>query len=115
MKTWDYITNKTLLRGGIALWLGLAPLTILAVLLLPFLVLFAPLRSRHSMRVFDELTNTFWFGGSSYESLSSHAWKAKNTWWGAFVVWITDLVEPGHCKRANEYEQRIVEFVESLK
>lgn len=108
----DKITNPTLIRiGGLGLYLLLAPMTLTAVVLLPLMILFAPLRSRQPMRTFDEMANTFWFGGSAYESLSSHAWDARHTWWGRLIVAVTDLADPGHCQRANGFEKRIVELV----
>jgi hypothetical protein len=108
----DKITNKTLIRiGGIGLYLLLAPMALTAAILLPLLILIAPQRSIPSIRCFDEMANAFWFGGSAYESLSSHAWRARDTWWGRLIIWVTDLADKGHCERQNEYERRIVEFV----
>ena len=111
----DKITNKTLIRiGGVILYLLLAPMTLTAVVLLPLMILFAPLRSRQPMRTFDEMANTFWFNGSAYESLSSHAWDARHTWWGKLIIAVTNLSDQGHCQRANEFENQIVEQARNL-
>jgi hypothetical protein len=113
---WDHVTNKTLVRiGGMMLYILLAPLAILAAFLLPLMILASPLRSKQAIRTLDELVNTFWFNGSAYESLSSHAWTRRETWWGKLCIGITDLMEKDHCKTSNEYEQQIVKFVEGVK
>ena len=113
---WDHITDKTLVRiGGMVLYVLFLPSAILALILLPIVILFDPLRSKHSMRTVDELVNAFWFRGSAYESLSSHAWRRRETWWGKMVISITDLMEKDHCKMSNEYEEKILKFVETMK
>ncbi len=111
----DKITDKTLIRfGGLVFYAALAPLAISAICLLPLLIIIAPLKSKSALRCFDELANAFWFNGSAYESLSSHAWRKRETWWGKFIIWITEIVDKDHCERANNHEQKIVDYVVSL-
>ena len=113
---WDKVTDKRFVRAGcLMLYILFLPSALLALLLLPLVILFKPLRAKQTIRTLDELVNCFWFNGSAYESLSSHAWTKRHTWWGKLVIGFTDLIEKGHCQTSNEYEQRIVKFVESMK
>jgi hypothetical protein len=112
---WDKVTDKRFVRAGsMMLYILFLPSAVLALLCLPLVILFAPLRARQTVRTLDELVNCFWFDGSAYESLSSHAWTAKETWWGKLVIGFTDLIEKGHCEESNAFEQKIVKYVETL-
>ena len=79
-----------------------------------FALLFWPVRmaggvlgAKETVRAIDQLVNAFWFGGLGRESLSSHAGREQIR----PVVWLTDLVEPGHCAEANRREQPIVDVL----
>jgi len=111
----DKITDKTLIRiCGVILYLLLAPMALTAAILLPMWIIIAPLKSKPALRTFDELANAFWFSGSAYESLSSHAWTARETWWGKIIIAVTNLADHGHCQRANEFEQPIKKYAERM-
>lgn len=97
------------------LFLLFFPLTVAAYFILPMAILWNPSRFKEAMRAVDQFNNAFWLYGSGRESVSSHAWREKDMWWGKFVVWITDHIQPGHCQEANKLEQPIVDFINSRK
>lgn len=100
--------------GGIILYVLFLPLAPLAYLLLPMMILWNPVRAKESMRAIDQFCNAFYLNGSGRESVSSHAWRDysdRKVLWAVFVVWLTDLLQKGHCKQANAFEQPVQEFI----
>jgi hypothetical protein len=51
------------------------------------------------------------FDGYAWESVSSHAWRARDRRWARGVIWLTDRFQPGHCQRANKREQPLVDLM----
>lgn len=98
--------------GGIILYLLFLPLAPVAYLLLPVMILWNPVRAKETMRAVDMMCNAFFLNGIGRESVSSHSWRARGVWWADFVIWLTDLLEAGHCRQANYYEQPVVDFIE---
>lgn len=99
--------------GGIVLYLLFLPLAPIAYLMLPFMILWNPQRAKESMRAVDMFCNAFYLGGHGRESVSSHSWRARGTWWADFVIWLTNKLQDRHCEIANGIEQPIVDFIES--
>lgn len=87
------------------LWAG----ALLALLFWPLRLVGGAKAAKETMRAIDQLTNAFWFGGLGRESLSSHAWRSGIR----PIIWLTDLVEPGHCCEANRHEQPVVDVITS--
>ena len=63
------------------------------------------------MRALDHFVNATLFNGYAWESVSSHAWRAREQRWARGVIWLTDRFQPGHCQRANKREQPIVDLM----
>lgn len=105
--------------GGLVLWLLLAIPALLAVPAILVYLLFVAReevpKAKDALRCMDELVNAAWFGGSAYESLSSHAWRERGKWWARAIIWLTDLLQRGHCEEANRREQPIMDFVNKEK
>lgn len=97
--------------AALVLWFLLLLPALGALFIVPFLALFNPRRAKEPIRAIDQLVNAFWFNGYGRESLSSHSWRERHKWWARFVVWFTDKMVAGHCKDANEREQKIVNSI----
>lgn len=102
--------------GGLILWVLLFVPAALGILLLPALILFASIeRAKPALRAWDHIANAALFAGSPYESLSSHSWRERTKWWAKAVIWITDLLQKGHCEEANRHEQPVVDAIKKIK
>lgn len=97
--------------GGIVLFFLFLVPTIAAFMVLPLAILASPKRMKEAMRSVDQFNNAFWLNGSGRESVSSHAWRARGTWWADFVILLTDYLQAGHCQEANKHEQHIQDFI----
>ncbi len=86
------------------LWFG----ALAALLLWPLKLLGGAAAAKETVRGIDGLCNAF-LGGLSRESLSSRSWREQIK----PVIWLTDLVEQGHCREANRHEQPIVDVINS--
>jgi hypothetical protein len=51
------------------------------------------------------------FNGYAWESVSSHAWRERHRRWARVVIWVTNLFQQDHCRRANKREQPVVDLV----
>lgn len=102
--------------AGILLWAMLAMFAILGALAVPLRILFGDIgQAREALRAWDQLANAGLFGGWARETLSSHSWRERGTWWGRLVIAVTEPFESNHCERANASEQPVVDFIESRK
>jgi len=63
------------------------------------------------VRALDHFVNATLFNGYAWESVSSHAWRMRERRWARVVIWITDVFQQGHCRRANKREQALVDLV----
>jgi hypothetical protein len=99
--------------AGFLLMCAVVPLALLGYLILCWVGIFGPnSRGRAGVRALDHFVNATVLDGYAWESISSHAWRVRETkHWARFVVWLTDHFQPGHCMRANKREQKLVDFV----
>lgn len=98
--------------AGIALMCMIVPLAILGYLIIVIVGLFGPRRRvRAGVRALDHFVNASVFNGHAWESLSSHAWRARDKFWARCVIGITEIFQEGHCRRANKREQPVVDLV----
>ncbi|WP_246194956.1 hypothetical protein [Allochromatium palmeri] len=99
--------------AGLTLSLILLPLALLGLLLLAFYGLTGRIaRARAGVRALDHFVNASIFNGYSWESVSSHAWRERdNKRWARIVIWLTNLFQQDHCRRANKREQHVVDLV----
>jgi hypothetical protein len=72
-------------------------------------------RARSGVRALDHFVNASVFNGTAWESISSHAWRKRTTWWGKIIIDLTNSFQPGHCQRANRRERAIVKIVTKRK
>lgn len=68
-------------------------------------------RARAGVRALDHFVNASVFNGYAWESVSSHAWRAREQCWAKVVIWLTNQVQQDHCMRANKREQPLVDLV----
>lgn len=99
--------------AGFLLMCAVVPLAILGYLILWWVGLFGPnARGRAGVRALDHFVNATVFNGYAWESISSHAWRVRETRrWARVVIWVTDRFQKDHCRRANRREQPLVDFV----
>lgn len=98
---------------GLGLSLILLPMALLGLLML---ILYGCIgrveRARAGVRALDHFVNASVFDGYSWESISSHAWRERDTkTWARIVVILTDRFQPDHCRRANKREQHVVDLI----
>lgn len=98
---------------GFALALILLPMALFGLILLIFYGFTGRVeRARAGVRALDHFVNAAVFDGYSWESVSSHAWRVRETQrWARIVVRFADLFQPDHCRRANKREQHVVNLV----
>ena len=102
--------------AGLLLWAMLALFALAAIVATPLRILFGNIDcARESLRAWDQMANAGLFGGFARESLSSHAWRAREAWWARLVILVTEPIEPDHCRGANLREQPVVDFIASRK
>ena len=105
-------TLKERLLGFILVTFFLLPLAVLGYLVLTWVVFFGrTARGRCGARALDHFVNAAVFNGLAWESVSSHAWREQQHWWARIIIRVTDLVQSGHCRRANKREQPVVDLV----
>ncbi|MDD9899937.1 MAG: hypothetical protein OXT65_03055 [Alphaproteobacteria bacterium] len=98
--------------AGIALVTIMVPLAVTGYLLICVVGLFGPVkRVRQGVRALDHFVNATIFNGYAWESVSSHAWRARDKKWAQVVIRFLDMFQKNHCQRANKREQRIVDLV----
>ena len=98
--------------AGFALMTVVVPLALLGYLIIWWVGIFGPnKRARAGVRAQDHFVNASVFNGYAWESVSSHAWRERHRRWARFVIWMTNLLQQDHCKRANKREQPVVDLV----
>ena len=90
----------------------IVPLAVVGYLLIVYVGFFGKTeRGRAGVRALDQFVNATLFNGYAWESVSSHAWRAQHRWWARTIIWVTDLFQKDHCRRANKREQAVVDLV----
>lgn len=85
---------------------------LLALLMMPIIILVGDLRwSWASLRSFDRWVNVVVSKGNEFDTISGHAYQAKGTFIGWFLVNFLELFEKNHCERSNHNEEKIKIFV----
>ncbi|WP_294000426.1 hypothetical protein [Sphaerotilus sp.] len=98
--------------AGFLLMCAVVPMAVCGYLLLVWVGLFGPnARGRAGVRALDHFVNATVFNGYAWESISSHAWRARDRRWAQVVIRVTDRFQPDHCRRANKREQPVVDLV----
>jgi len=99
--------------AGIILMLVIVPLAILGYFIIVFVGLFGSTRRvRAGVRALDHFVNASVFNGYAWESVSSHAWRRRQTKrWARAVIAITDIFDKDHCEKASRRELPIVQQV----
>jgi hypothetical protein len=98
--------------AGFAVMTAVVPLAILGYLILVIIGFTGPnSRGRAGVRALDHFVNASVFNGYAWESVSSHAWRARDQRWARGVIWATDRFQKDHCRRANKREQPVVDLV----
>jgi hypothetical protein len=103
--------------AGFALMCVVVPLAIVGYFLLVWIGIFGPnARGRAGVRALDHFVNATVLDGYAWESVSSHAWRARDTKrWARWVIRITDRFQKDHCRRANKREQPVVDLIVSAR
>lgn len=97
---------------GFILMTAVGPLAVLGYLVLVCVGFFGrSARGRAGVRALDHFVNASVFNGYAWESVSSHAWRAREQRWARVVIWLTNLMQQDHCRRANKREQPIVDLI----
>lgn len=98
--------------AGFLLMTAIVPMAIAGYLLLVLIgIAGSTARGRAGVRALDHFVNATLFNGYAWESISSHAWRARDKRWAKLVIRVTDLFQRGHCRRANKREQAIVDLM----
>lgn len=98
--------------AGFLVMTAMVPLALAGYLLLVLVGFFGrTARGRAGVRALDHFVNASIFDGYAWESVSSHAWRARDRRWARGVIWLTDRFQPGHCQRANKREQPLVDLM----
>lgn len=98
--------------AGTLLLVVVVPLAILGYFIIVLIGLFGPVsRVRAGVRALDHFVNAAVFNGHAWESMSSHAWRAREQKWAKVVIAVTNLFEENHCQRANKREQAVLDLV----
>ena len=101
---------------GVLLLFAMVPMAILGYWLLVLVGIFGRnKRGRAGVRAIDHFVNATLFNGYAWESVSSHAWRVREKKWARIVIFLTDILQPGHCQRANKREQPIVDLIHKNK
>lgn len=97
---------------GFLLLLIIVPLALVGYLIVVWVGFFGrTARARAGVRALDNFVNAAVFNGYAWESVSSHAWRVKEKRWARIVIRLTDLLQEGHCRRANKREQPVVDLI----
>jgi hypothetical protein len=99
--------------AGTLLLSAMVPLAVIGYLIIVLVGMFGPARRvRCGVRALDHFVNATIFNGHAWESVSSHAWRVRETKrWARLVIWITDIFQKDHCMRANKREQHVLDLV----
>jgi len=98
--------------AGTLLMCAIVPMAVAGYLLIVVVGLFGKVdRARQGVRAMDHFVNATLFNGYAWESLSSHAWRAKEKRWAKIIINITDFFDENHCKKANKREQPIIDLM----
>ena len=98
--------------AGFLLMSAIVPMAIAGYLLLVIVgIAGSTARGRAGVRALDHFVNATLFNGYAWESVSSHAWRAREKRWAKAVIRVTDLFQRGHCQRANKREQPLVDLM----
>jgi len=98
--------------AGFLLMTAIVPLALAGYLLLVWVGFFGRTeRGRSGVRALDHFVNATLFNGYAWESVSSHAWRMRHRRWARWVIWFTNLLQKGHCQRANKREQPVVDLM----
>ncbi|MBQ0936652.1 hypothetical protein [Ideonella paludis] len=98
--------------AGFLLMSAIVPMAIAGYLLLVVVGLAgSTARGRAGVRALDHFVNATLFNGYAWESVSSHAWRAREKRWAKVVIRVTDFFQRGHCQRANKREQPLVDLM----
>lgn len=98
--------------AGFVLMTVVVPLALFGYLILWWVGLWGRTeRGRAGVRALDHFVNATVFDGYAWESVSSHAWRARHRRWARGVIWLTDLLQKNHCQRANKREQPVIDLV----
>ena len=98
--------------AGFLVMTAVVPLAILGYVMLVVIGITGPnSRGRAGVRALDHFVNAAVFNGNAWESVSSHAWRDRERRWARFIIWLTDIFQKDHCKRANKREQPVVDLV----
>ncbi len=98
--------------AGFLLMMIIVPLALVGYLIIVFVGFAGKTeRARAGVRALDHFVNAAVFNGYAWESVSSHAWRERDRRWAKIVIWLTDLIQPNHCQRANKREQPLVDFM----
>ena len=105
-------TLRERIVGFLLITFLILPLAVLGYLVLTWVVFFgSTARGRNGARALDNFVNAAVFNGYAWESVSSHAWRARERRWARLVIRFTDLFQREHCRRANKREQAVVDLV----
>lgn len=71
-------------------------------------------QTREMVLGLDGFVNAGMFGGSRWETVSSHTGREmkKGTWWAVWLSRVLHELEPHHCERTNEVEQPVMDLLE---
>lgn len=71
-------------------------------------------RAREILIGLDFFVNAGAFGGSRWETVSSHTGREvkKETGWALLLSWLLNQIEPGHCTKANDVEQPVMDLLQ---
>lgn len=98
--------------AGTILLCAIVPMAIAGYLLIVVVGTFGRVeRVRQGVRALDHFVNATLFNGYAWESISSHAWRARDKKWAKVIIWITDKFQKDHCKRSNKREQDIINLM----
>ncbi len=98
--------------AGFLLMCAIVPMALAGYLLICWVgVLGQTQRARNGVRALDHFVNATLFNGNAWESVSSHAWRAREKRWARMVIAITNFFQRDHAQRANRREQPVVDLV----
>ena len=91
---------------------AIVPMAVMGYLLIVFVGLFGRVdRVRQGVRAMDHFVNATLFNGYAWESVSSHAWRMRHKRWAKVIIYITNVFQKDHCRRANKREQEIIDLM----
>lgn len=70
-------------------------------------------RAKEILIGLDVFSNAGMFGGSRWETISSHTGRAARhgDWWALYLNRFLNLLDPGHCERTNSAEQPVLDML----